>query len=227
MESFVSGKLHEYKGLTLTVTFDGSRCIHAAECVKGLPGVFDTARKPWVDPDAASATAVMGVVERCPSGALQYRFGNGAKSERPPRSAAVTVVPGGPLHVRGDLRVLRGESDEAIATGTRLAMCRCGRSARKPFCDGAHARAGFDDPGLLGEIPPPRVPSGELPAAPGLEVRVRPDGPLKVAGQFQFVDAAGRVLGACQEAALCRCGASRNKPFCDGSHRAAGFEAAG
>jgi CDGSH-type Zn-finger protein/uncharacterized Fe-S cluster protein YjdI len=221
----VSRQLREYKGLTLTVSFDGERCIHAGECVKGLPKVFDAARSPWVDPDGASATAVMGVVERCPSGALQYRFGNGARSERPPRGASVTLVPGGPLQIRGELRLLTSEDGEPIATGTRLALCRCGRSARKPFCDGAHAKSGFNDPGTLGEVPPPKAPPGPLPAAPALEIRVRPEGPLKVAGEFQFLDGAGRVLGAGREAALCRCGASGNRPFCDGSHRTVGFEA--
>lgn len=215
----------EYKGLTLTVSFDGERCIHAGECVKGLPKVFDAARSPWVDPDAASATAVMGVVERCPSGALQYRFGNGAKSERPPRAASVTLLPRGPLQLRGELRLSRGADGAPIAAGTRLALCRCGHSARKPFCDGAHARAGFDDPGLLGETPPAKAPRDALPAAPVLQVQVRPDGPLKLGGEFHFLDGAGRLLGACREAALCRCGASRNKPYCDGSHREAGFEA--
>jgi CDGSH-type Zn-finger protein/uncharacterized Fe-S cluster protein YjdI len=221
----LSGKLHEYKGITLTVTFDGARCIHAAECVKGLPKVFDPARKPWVDPDGASATAIMGVVERCPSGALQYRFGNGTKSERPPRAASVTVAPSGPLQLRGDLRVVRAEGGDVIAEGTRVALCRCGHSDRKPFCDGAHARAGFDDPAAMPELPAPKTSPGERPPAPLLEVRVRQDGPLKVVGEFQFLDPAGRVIGSCNEVALCRCGASRSKPFCDGSHREAGFKA--
>jgi CDGSH-type Zn-finger protein len=167
----------------------------------------------------------MGVVERCPSGALQYRFGNGAKSERPPRAASVVVTPAGPLQLRGDLRVVRAEGGEVLAAGTRLALCRCGQSARKPFCDGAHAKAGFDDPAAVPQAPASKSPAGELPPAPALEVKVRRDGPLKLAGEFQFLDPAGRVLGSCNEAALCRCGASRNKPFCDGSHREAGFRA--
>ncbi len=220
----MSAKLHEYHGATVTVTFDSALCLHAAECVRGLPKVFDSTRKPWVDPDAASATAVMGVVERCPSGALQYRLGSGAKPERPPRVASVAVVPGGPLYLRGDLRAMRAEDRAPIATGTRLALCRCGQSARKPFCDGSHAKSGFDDPAVLGETPASRG-AAERPPAPVLEVHVRRDGPLKVVGEFQFQDLAGRVLGSCGEAALCRCGASRNKPFCDGSHREAGFEA--
>lgn len=59
-----------YLGRDVNVTFDGEVCIHAAECVKGLPAVFDTGRKPWILPDAAPADDVVRVVDRCPSGAL-------------------------------------------------------------------------------------------------------------------------------------------------------------
>ena len=61
-----------YEGTEIDVSFDGDVCEHAGECVKGLPAVFDTSRKPWILPDAASADEVAAQVERCPSGALQY-----------------------------------------------------------------------------------------------------------------------------------------------------------
>lgn len=60
-----------YEGAEVTVSFDGARCEHAAECVHGLPAVFDTNRRPWIDPDGASADDVIEVVGRCPSGALR------------------------------------------------------------------------------------------------------------------------------------------------------------
>jgi uncharacterized Fe-S cluster protein YjdI/CDGSH-type Zn-finger protein len=63
----------EYRGERITVTFDAGRCLHAAECVRGLPQVFDTERRPWISPDDAAAGRVAEVVRRCPSGALQYR----------------------------------------------------------------------------------------------------------------------------------------------------------
>lgn len=40
-----------YEGPSITVTFEAGRCLHAAECVHGLPEVFDTARRPWIQPD--------------------------------------------------------------------------------------------------------------------------------------------------------------------------------
>ncbi|MDP9796110.1 putative Fe-S cluster protein YjdI [Catenuloplanes nepalensis] len=61
-----------YRGSDITVTFDAGRCRHAAECVRGLPEVFDVSARPWITPDNAGADAVAEVVARCPSGALQY-----------------------------------------------------------------------------------------------------------------------------------------------------------
>lgn len=63
-----------YPGKRIVVTFDGEVCQHAAECVRGLPEVFDTKQRPWIQPDAAPADQVAEVVRRCPSGALQYRL---------------------------------------------------------------------------------------------------------------------------------------------------------
>jgi CDGSH-type Zn-finger protein len=58
------------------------------------------------------------------------------------------------------------------------------------------------------------------------KVTVRNDGPLRVEGDFEIVDSQGQVFGLSGRTAigLCRCGHSANKPFCDGSHKAAGFQ---
>ncbi|MFE0131048.1 (4Fe-4S)-binding protein [Streptomyces sp. NPDC059037] len=97
-----------YRGDLITVTFDARRCLHAAECVRGLPQVFDTGRRPWISPDAAPADEVAEVVRRCPSGALQYRLADGT-TERPD---VPTTVP-----------------------ETRVMLCGCGASGNQPYCD--------------------------------------------------------------------------------------------
>lgn len=58
------------------------------------------------------------------------------------------------------------------------------------------------------------------------EIRVRDNGPYKVTGPVRIVDADGDVFEVEEgrPVALCRCGESRDKPFCDASHRASGFE---
>jgi uncharacterized Fe-S cluster protein YjdI len=64
-----------YTGPMVDVSFDGDVCRHAAECVRGMPTVFDPAARPWIDPtQAASETAAQtlrDVIGRCPSGALR------------------------------------------------------------------------------------------------------------------------------------------------------------
>jgi uncharacterized Fe-S cluster protein YjdI len=68
----------DYVGREVTVSFDGEVCQHAAECVRGLPRVFDVQQRPWIQPDQADALQVVEVVGRCPSGALRIERGPGA-----------------------------------------------------------------------------------------------------------------------------------------------------
>jgi uncharacterized Fe-S cluster protein YjdI len=60
-----------YAGKDVDVSFDPEVCAHAGECVRGLPAVFDTKARPWIEPDGAPAADVVEVVGRCPSGALR------------------------------------------------------------------------------------------------------------------------------------------------------------
>jgi uncharacterized Fe-S cluster protein YjdI len=121
-----------YQGEGITVTFDPARCLHAAQCVSNLPGVFDTARKPWVSPDAATPERVMEVIRMCPSGALHYE----GQPEEPLRPTRIDPKSTGPMFVRGDLHIT---SDGATIEETRVALCSCGQTANAPFCDGSSA----------------------------------------------------------------------------------------
>jgi len=56
-------------------------------------------------------------------------------------------------------------------------------------------------------------------------MRVKPNGSIRVTGEVDFLDADGNVVETKTDFSLCRCGHSKEKPFCDGSHKAAGFEA--
>ena len=64
-----------YTGPSIDVSFDGEVCEHAAECVRGMSAVFNTAKRPWIDPGVANTPELAGelraVVARCPSGALR------------------------------------------------------------------------------------------------------------------------------------------------------------
>jgi uncharacterized Fe-S cluster protein YjdI len=64
--------VQSYPGKDVTVTYDTEVCIHAAECVRGLPEVFDVDKDPWIQPDGAPVDQVISQVEACPSGALGH-----------------------------------------------------------------------------------------------------------------------------------------------------------
>ena len=135
----------QYRTDQVVVHWDSSRCIHTGFCLKALPTVFDTSRRPWVDIDAADAEAIAAAVEQCPSGALQYERRDGP-DEQPAVPATAVPWPSGPLIVRGDVEV-RTTRGELLRAGYRMALCRCGHSQNPPFCDMSHVEAGFrDDP---------------------------------------------------------------------------------
>jgi CDGSH-type Zn-finger protein/uncharacterized Fe-S cluster protein YjdI len=213
-----TSKLHRYEGRNATVTFDATRCIHAAECVRGLPDVFDPGAEPWIQPGEVEADALAAVIYRCPTGALKLDRGDGA-SEPIAATNTATLTPDGPTYLRGDLSLLASDGTVAIAD-TRIALCRCGASRNKPLCDGSHRKAGFRHAGTLaaGETAPAAVGVGPL------TIRQRPNGPLMCTGPLVVVGADGRVAFA-ESTFLCRCGASANKPYCDGTHKKIGFTA--
>ncbi|MGW5421954.1 (4Fe-4S)-binding protein [Streptomyces sp. NPDC003943] len=136
-------KLKEYNGEGITVTFEPRRCLHAAECVRGLPGVFDLEQRPWVRPDQADPALVAEVIRRCPSGALQYRPAESSTEPDETGDVPTTVLrmPDGRLVMRGDLLVRReaGERHE-----TRAVLCGCGSSGNQPYCDHSGPCAGGD-----------------------------------------------------------------------------------
>jgi uncharacterized Fe-S cluster protein YjdI/predicted GNAT family acetyltransferase/CDGSH-type Zn-finger protein len=116
----------------VTVLYDRGRCRHYAECVGGLPQVFDPTRRPWIRADLADPQAVAEVVRRCPTGALHYRLAADAP-EAPTRPSTITRDPAGPLLVRGDLVL---DTPAGPLAETRAALCACGRTQDQPFCDG-------------------------------------------------------------------------------------------
>ena len=214
----VTRKIRTYEAEELVVEYDLKRCIHAEECIHGLPDVFDAERRPWIDPSKAGAADLMRTIERCPTGALHYRRTDG-KVEQPRASNTVCIEADGPLYVTGRLRIALpgGETlDE-----TRAALCRCGHSKDKPFCDNSHVEAGFADAGTIVENRLKPSESGETDA---LEISPAANGPMLMRGPVKILcsDGASTEGASC---AFCRCGGSSNKPFCDGTHNSIGFEA--
>jgi CDGSH-type Zn-finger protein len=210
-----------------------------------------------------------------------------ASSESSPLPT-ITSKPNGPYLVKG-LATFMNSRGEAIATQETMALCRCGESKNKPFCDGSHAKVGFEDGkksdrtkdkrqdyvgkaiiihdnrgmcahagvctdrlssvwrmGVKPWIDPDGAgfeaiietieacPSGALSYTINdeehrdcknpLAIKLAKNGPYVVTGGVRLESSEFGDGASHEHFTLCRCGASKNKPFCDGSHYDAGFE---
>ncbi len=200
------------------------------------------------------------------------------KSKQP----SIKCAPNGPLMIR-NVETLTNSYGEAIKSRRSMALCRCGASKSKPFCDGSHDRIGFnsdkrdgrvedqldvypgegitirDNRGICSHagfctdgcpavwrtgtepwIDPNgadvdqitetirKCPSGALSYEIGGEVytdfdrapaiRIAKDGPILVQGGIELEGEARAEGASLEHYTLCRCGGSKNKPFCDGTH---------
>jgi CDGSH-type Zn-finger protein/uncharacterized Fe-S cluster protein YjdI len=209
-----SAKTHTYTGKDATVTWDAARCIHAAECVRRVPQSFDPKTRPWIVPDNAPPDALADAVNACPSGALEMKHADGTSAMTAYTANTCEVRADGPYYLRGTL-VLAPDVAQ-----TRMALCRCGASGNKPFCDNSHKTAGFAHSTSL---PAAKAPPADADLAAPVKVTPTRDGPLQVRGPLTLRDAA--CTGVFVESAyLCRCGGSSNKPYCDGTHTKIGFQ---
>ena len=136
------GPTRSYEGDGIRVLWDATRCIHVGNCLRAEPAVFNVARRPWVDVQAAGAEAIARAVETCPTGALRYESTGGVPDERPQEPTVVEIRPNGPLFVRGAVRVVDA-AGRVVADEARVALCRCGASRNRPFCDNTHREIGF------------------------------------------------------------------------------------
>jgi CDGSH-type Zn-finger protein len=207
---------------------------------------------------------------------------------------AIACLPNGPYYLLNNLEPvlvpnLRDSKGAALSSVRGVALCRCGGSINKPFCDGTHGTNGFSDKKLTDGsqnkrtnykgkritihdnrgicshagfctdrlaavfrmnkkpwIDPDgaaveeiiatikRCPSGALSySMDGVEQRdqerspmvtVTRDGPYAVTGGIKLMGVAMGEGASEEHYTLCRCGASKNKPFCDGSHWHVGFK---
>ena len=199
----------------------------------------------------------------------------------PEKKPSITPTPDGPYLVKG-LKNFTNQKG-SIETKETMALCRCGGSANKPFCDGTHAKIGFSSAKLEGHVEDKRenykgknitihdnrgicahagrctdglasvfrlkeepwivpdaasaneiiatikkCPSGALSySVNDVEHRdrdgeptifVAPNGPYLVSGGTDLVDTTRAESASKEHFTMCRCGGSKNKPFCDGTH---------
>lgn len=130
----------------------------------------------------------------------------------------VLVKKNGPLLLKGEIEVFDAQG-KLLERSDDVALCRCGESANKPFCDGSHKAADFTASGMVEDDK-----SVDLEGEGGLSVTVRSNAMVVAKGPMLITGSEGGETTR-NKAALCRCGHSDNKPFCDASHKTCGFEA--
>lgn len=135
----------EYSNGEVTVVWKPDQCIHSKICWTGLSSVFDPRKRPWVTIGGADSNTIMAHVDKCPSGALSYYVNE--KSAEPKEvdvDTIVEVMKSGPLLIYGNITVKDKEGNETKKNKV-TALCRCGASANKPYCDGTHVKISFKD----------------------------------------------------------------------------------
>ena len=142
-------------------------------------------------------------------------------TDEAPKSPSIRCRENGPYVVE-NLTTLRNAKGEVLPSQDNIALCRCGASNNKPFCDGSHKGCGFSS---KRENDAEKSVTGDEQNLDrsNPSITVTKDGPYRVEGGIELQDAEWGEGATRQRYALCRCGASKNKPFCDGSHRDANF----
>jgi len=210
------------RGEAGTIYFEARRCVHSRHCVLEEPEVFKANQKgEWIFPDMATPERLARVAHRCVSGAIRYERHDGGENETPPLVNLVRMRENGPLAVNAAISIIG--PDRAASDELRAALCRCGQSKNKPFCDQSHLAAGFTASGEAVTRPSSPLEQRDGP----LVITPLRNGPLDVRGSAEICTGTGRTVDRTLAVRLCRCGQSNDKPFCDGSHRRAGFSADG
>jgi len=134
--------IKEYSNEDITVVWKPKACIHAGECVRHLPKVYNPKEKPWIKIDNATTLELKAQIDKCPSGALSYYINDEQKIKNMNIQTKVNVMENGPLLVEGTIVVTK--PDGIIENKEKTtAFCRCGASSNKPYCDGEHRKIDF------------------------------------------------------------------------------------
>jgi CDGSH-type Zn-finger protein/uncharacterized Fe-S cluster protein YjdI len=166
------GPRRVYANDAIAIEWEPSLCIHTGNCTRGLGEVFDSHARPWVHVDAADPDRIAATVLTCPTGALHFRrLDDGPQEPRAGVATTLELFLNGPLVVRGHVRIVDRDG-HLIREDTRLALCRCGASENKPFCDGSHRRIDFHTaPDASGAVRDVRA----SPGAPAIETGGSPE----------------------------------------------------
>ncbi len=134
-----------YTNNEVTVIWKPNICIHSKICWTELREVFDPFVRPWIKMDGSSTEKIIEQVRKCPSGALSYQMNGDTLSPIKAEAAtmlSVQISPNGPILIKTACSIIHSDGSEETKNGT-TALCRCGASENKPFCDGTHKKIDF------------------------------------------------------------------------------------
>ncbi len=206
-------EIEEVRGKKVLLKFEGGKCIHSRQCVLSRPDVFvPNVQGEWIHPDQATPEEIAALAVSCPSGAITYERLDGGAGEAAPLVNVARVRENGPVALHAELEI-------DGAPRLRATLCRCGASKTKPYCDASHVAAGFVATGEVATQESQALSS----RAGKLKVTSAKNGPLLVEGNLEICSGTGRTVNRVTKTALCRCGQSSKKPYCDGTHSKVGF----
>ncbi len=128
-----------YSNGEVTIVWKHHLCIHSGNCARGLASVFKPKESPWIYPAGADSQSIIDQVAQCPSGALSIELKQSENNSVMENNSLtrVTVTDKGPYLVKGAFVFVDKDGKEETKEGN-IALCRCGLSKNKPFCDGTH-----------------------------------------------------------------------------------------
>jgi len=135
-------EIQKYQKDELGISYDPNICTHAANCVNNHSEIFNIRKKPWVNLDNATSEKIETAVKNCPSGALK-KLGDQSETETVQnQNTQIDIMSNGPLLVKGNFKIT-DHNGNVLETKDKAALCRCGASQNKPFCDGTHNKIDF------------------------------------------------------------------------------------
>ncbi len=140
----------KYTNGDVTVVWKPDTCIHSRICWTELKEVFDPTKRPWINIQGSTTERMIEQVRKCPSGALSYFMNQEEASQtaqpdvlaEETKITNILIKPNGPILVNTDCHITHSNGETEIKKGN-TALCRCGASANKPYCDGSHRKIDF------------------------------------------------------------------------------------
>lgn len=134
----------KYTNGEITVVWKPHLCVHATTCFVELPKVFIPYERPWINMKGALTDEIIDTVVKCPTQALSFYYNTeepGKENKKEPVTE-IKIIKNGALLVKGSFKLTDCDGNE-IVVGDSAALCRCGYTKNKPFCDGSHSQHDF------------------------------------------------------------------------------------